>query len=252
MAGTALTVLDLLKSSARLFGRLAYNAELTADEAQGGRRTLNDLIDACNIDPLMIVTYGSAIYNLVVNQQNYTIGKDTVNPLNLADFDAPRPAKITFANIITQISGGQPVRTPMELLTDDGWSAIQVQATGSQIPQGLYDDYGADPFSTLKFWPFPNGPAQVEIYSWTALNRYTTLTDRLVLAPGYMKFLRYNLAVDWAPEFGLNVPPVAAAIAAQSRWDIQAHNAPEPVASIDEALLSAKRSNFNYLDGLPN
>jgi len=240
------TVADLIMSALRLISGYTPGETPTDAEMQDGLLVLNDMIDSWNIDPLMILTFGSRILNLVPGQQVYTIGIDPSGVLT-ADFPFPRPAKITNANIITQIGNTpNPTRVPLELLNTDGWSGIAVQNTGSSIPQQLYDDY-ASPLSNLKFWPLPNAAAQFEYYAWTALSQYSAITDSVVVGPGYSKAIRYNLAVDLAPEFGVNVPPAVAEIAAQSKMDIQAHNSPELVMSCDPALSNSRRSSWNYL-----
>lgn len=240
---------DIIYIAARLAGILgAPGRQLSQSEASDCLRALNDLLDAWNVDPLMIFTQVIYIFSLTPNTQIYQMGPGVAPP----GFDVPRPDYISHANIITQIAGGQPVRTPMDILTDDGWSAIQVQATGSAIPQGLYND-GASPISNLYFWPYPNAAAQVEIYAWNPATQFTALTDAFQMPSGYRKAVEYNLAVDLVGLFpGLKVSPTVAQIARETRFEVQAHNSTPPVMSCDDALLSAKKSSWSYLTGLPN
>lgn len=246
------TVADIVYAGARIAGILgAPQRGMSGSEISDAISCLNALIDSWEIDPLMIWAEKILQFNLNTNQQVYTIGIDPAGVLPAADFPVDRPDKITHANIITQISGGQPVRTPMELLNSDGWSAIQVQATGSSIPQGLYDDY-ASPYSNLYFWPYPNASAAVEMYVWQRISQFSLVTDTFQMPSGYRRALEYNLAVDLSTRWRtMPLDPMVLAIAKETRSEIQAHNSPEPVMSCDDALLSAKKSSWNYLTGLP-
>lgn len=243
---------DIIYAAARIAGILgAPGRGLSPSESNDCLAALNALLDEWNVDPLKIYTQTINIFNLVANQQSYTIGQDPDGVIT-ADFDVERPDKITHANIITQISGGQPVRTPLELLTDDGWSAIQVQSTGSSIPQGLYNDMNS-PLSRLYFWPYPNTGAQVEIYMWKSAAQFETVGDSFLMPTGYRKAVEYNLAVDLCSRFKkFPIDALVLRIAAETLYNIKTHNAPEPVMSCDDALLSAKKSSWSYLTGLPN
>ena len=243
---------EIIYAAARRAGVLgAPGRKLSDSESADCLDALNTLLDGWNIDPLKIYSQVINAFTLVAGQQIYTIGQDPAGILT-PDFDVPRPDEITHANIITQISGGQPVRTPMALLNDDGWSAIQVQAVGSSIPLNLYND-GAYPLSNLYFYPYPNGPAQVELYMWNPADQFSNLTDNFLMPPGYRRAVEYNLAVDIATMFRkFPINPLVMRVAMESRKAVDDHNAPEPVMSCDIALQSPKKSTWNYLTGLPN
>lgn len=272
---------DIIYVAARLANILgAPGRALSVSEQSDCLNALNALLDAWNVDPLMIFTQEIYIFNLVPNQNVYTMGKDP-SGIIIADFDVPRPDYISHANLITQTdsnTGGTTwdettstwnattqtwdsftpvlsanvVRIPMQILTDDGWSAIQVQATGSSIPQGLYND-GDSPIANIYFWPYPNAQAQVEMYVWKPALQFASMTDIFNLPSGYRKGVEYNLAVDLISMFPeARVSPQVMLTAREIRYEIQAHNSPSPVMSCDEALLSAKKSDFNYITGLPN
>lgn len=240
---------DVIYAAYRLIGALrGPQRVLSSSEMQDGLDALNALVDSWNINPLTIWSNQVQIFNLIVNQQVYTIGKDPTGILT-ANFDVPRPDKITNANIITQIGGGQPVRVPLTKLTTDGWAAIQVQATGSSIPQAYYDDYGY-PLSNIYFWPFPNAAAQFEMYSWQTIGQFSTPGDNFLCPPGYLKAIQFNLAVDLHPRYPqFAMDPSVVEQAMRSLAWVEAHNSVIPVMSCDPALLSRELSNWSYLTG---
>jgi hypothetical protein len=147
------------------------------------------------------------------------------------------------------VNSGQPVRSPLALLNYDGWANIQVINTASQIPQALYDDY-AYPLSNLSLWPYPNGPGQLELFVWQNIPQFASASDNFLCPPGYRRALEFNLAVELHPRYPqFAMDPMVQMIAAQSKADVEAHNSVLPVMSCDPALLSAKKSTFNYLTG---
>lgn len=245
----ATRVQEIIYSAMRLAGIITGPQRgMSASELADGMAALNSLIDEWGTDRLNIYTVSVAQYNLVVNQQVYTIGIDPDGVL-IADFPVERPIEIQNANIITQISGSQPTRIPLILLNDDGWSQIAVQSTGSTIPQQLYDDYDY-PLSKLYLWPYPTAAAQLELYTWQLLSQFTDASQTFKMPPGYRRAIEYNLAVDLANRFqnaqlGANV----ARIALETKIHIESKNAPEPVMSCDPAVLSTKKSTWNYLVG---
>ena len=147
------TVLDLITDSMLEIGALGTGETPTNEEAQQCLNRLNRMLNSWNTERLTIYTISIAAYNLVANQQTYTIGPGGF-------FNAPRPQKIEQANII--LAGTDPpTRQPLSLFDDNMWSQIRVQNVPYTIPQALYND-GGFPLSTLYLWGYPTG----ESSSW--------------------------------------------------------------------------------------
>ncbi len=240
---------DIIYAAYRICGALrGPQRGLSPSETADGLDALNALVDGWNIDPLTIWANQDLILPLIQNQVTTTIGIDPTGVLT-ADYNVPRPDKITNANIITQVNSGQPVRTPLALLTTDGWANVQVRNTASQIPQALYDDY-AYPLSNLSLWPYPNGPGQLELFIWQQIVQFDSANDNFMCPPGYRRALEFNLAVELHPRYPqFAMDPMVVRIAADSKAEVEAHNSVLPVMSCDPALLSAKKSSWNYLTG---
>ena len=242
------SVQEIIYAALRIAGVItAPGRGMSSSELSDGMEVINAMLDEWSADRLNVFCVQVGQYDLVPNQQVYTIGIDPAG-LVIADFNAPRPTQIQEANIITQVGGGaSPVRVSMALLNTDGWSQIAVQATGSTIPQAIYDDYNA-PLSNLYLWPYPTAAAQLELYYWQQLTQFVNPTDSFAFPPGYRRAIEYNLAVDLANRFpNARMGATAIQIAMASKATIQAKNSPEPVSSCDPALLMGRRSNWNYL-----
>lgn len=240
---------DIITAAFRLCGALRGPQRGISDsEMAEGLDALNALVDSWNIDPLTIWANKILTLTLIQNQITTTIGIDPTGVLT-ADYNYPRPDKITNANIITQVSSGQPVRTPLDLLTTDGWANISVTQTASQIPQALYDDY-AYPLSNLSLYPYPNGPGQLELFVWQQVAQFDTASDNFLCPPGYRRALEFCLAVELHPRYPqFAMDPMVVRIAAEAKADVEAHNSVLPVMSCDPALLSAKKKTWNYISG---
>ncbi len=246
----AYSAYDMIYAAFRIAGILrGPRRGLSNSEIGDGQDCLNSLLDSWNAERLNVYAIKDEIFNLVVNKQSYTIGIDPAGLLT-ADFVTDRPERIRNANIITNVGGGpQSTRVPMTLLNDDGWAGIRVRSTGSSIPQQLYDDYDS-PLSTLNLWPFPNAAAQLELFSWKQLVQIVNPTDTISLPPAYRRALEFNLALELAPRWpSFPVHPQTVRSAMEAKASLQAINSPTPVMSCDPALLSAKKSTWNYLIG---
>jgi hypothetical protein len=243
---------NLIYRAYRIIGVLGEAGRgYSTSELNDGIDVLNSLLDAWGIDRLKVWTIAAAQYPFTSSKQIWTIGIDPSGN-TIADFGVARPTRIEQANIITQIPGGNPVRTSLELLDDQAWSQIKVQNVASSIPTKLYDDY-ADPLSSLYLWPYPNAGGQIELYTWQLFSRYSSATDLLQVPPGYLRAIEYNLALELAPRFPrrAKVSELAVETARIALAEVQAHNAPDPIMSCDLGLLSAgrQRSGWSYLIG---
>jgi hypothetical protein len=221
-------------------------------EWQDGVEALNTLLDAWGIDPLKIYTVRFDDLTLVQGgQRAYTIGIDPTGQ-QIADYPVPRPVRIHAANIIVQLSGGPALRVPMELLNVDGWSNIRVQNVPTTIPIWLYCDYASSPFANLYFYPYPAGPGQLELYSWQQFQKFVNPSDAVLLPPGYLRALKFNLAVELAARNPTRaiLTPATAKIAEESLADIMRRNAPSPLMSCDPALTTFHRgTTWQYTTG---
>ena len=227
-----MTGLGIIKSAMRKVNALATGEEPSAEESADALEILNDMVDTWNAERLSIFTIDRNEYSLVVGQQVYTYGAG-------GDFSAARPARIERAGILSLNNPVQPLELPLEILDYDGWAGIPVKNLGSALPSKLYDD-GAFPLRNLSFWPFPNASiVKVAFYVWEALTSFDLGTDH-TFPPGYARAIRYGLALDLAPEFGVPVPAAVAALAISSKAVISSMNLPAPVMRCDPAVVGTR------------
>jgi hypothetical protein len=80
------------------------------------------------------------------------------------------------------------------------------------------------------------------------LTQPTTLATQLFFPPGYMRAFAYNLAMEIAPEFGVEPSPQVQRIAMTSKRNLKRINNPDDVMSIPYAIV-ATRQRFNIYAG---
>lgn len=231
-----MTARELVTSSLRLIGAIAPGDSIAASEAVDGLSTLNALIDSLSNENLLIhvVTRETSIA-LNPPVAEYTIG--TGGSLTT------RPIKIEYATIQ---ESGLTVEHPLKMLSLSEWVNIRDKDTQSSIPHSIYED-GGFPLRTVHLYPAPSVAHDLNLYTSRPLTQLTTLDTSLSLPPGYERMLRYNLAIDLAPEYGRSVSAEIAKAASESKDAIKRTNYKPSYLRCDEALLG--RGSFNILTG---
>jgi hypothetical protein len=229
---------DLISASLRLIGAIAPGQSLGASEATEGLDTLNQMIDSWSNDSLMVYSRIREEFNLIAGQQAYTIGVD-------GDFDTSRPQQIENATLLDE-SQTPSIETPIAIIRDQSeWANIPIKGIESSVPCALFmnDLY---PQASIYFYPVPSEVKKVVLWSWKPLTAFT-LDTVISLPPGYEKALKFNLAIDLAPEYGRSVADTVLNGATESKSAIERKNVKQSLLGVDSALLS--RSVFNIYTG---
>jgi hypothetical protein len=92
------------------------------------------------------------------------------------------------------------------------------------------------PLGIVTVWPVPTQALPLTLTMRRILDFPVALTDTLTGPPGYLKALRYCLAVEFAPEFGVEASPTVVQVAADAKGDYKRANIPLVVAQYDAAL----------------
>lgn len=233
---------DLLYPALRMAGVLtAAGRKASASQLADAFQAVNRMIDAWRLERLLVFTVRVDRYTLSPSQTSYTIGPG-------GNFDAPRPTRITAANIVTT-SGGSEVHLPLRILTDREWSAKRLTVIPTTIPTQLYFD-GAFPVSRLYLWGYPTEANDLELYTWQQLDGFDTQTDPVDVPPAYLDALVYGLAVRLGHMFGTAVRGDILTQATRARAVIKAFNSTSPqIASADYGMRGGRGGSFNYISG---
>lgn len=233
------TVRDLIRGSLRLLGAIAQGETPSAEEQADAFSALIDMLGSWSTESLLIFNKGREVFPLVSGQQSYTMGPS-------GNFNTVRPLKIEDA--LLQIQGSNPTfELPIKIVNQDEWVSISVKTMPSTIPINLYVE-DTSPLATLNLWPIPSVASNLILYSWKPLDTFASVDSDLDLPPGYAKALRYNLALELAPEYGREPSASVLSGAIESKENIKRMNIKPTFLKMDEAVLPRNRT-FNWMTG---
>lgn len=225
------TVRDLIKGSMRLLGALSTGETPSADELSEGLFALNDMVESWSTEGLIIPTMVREAFTLTAGTQTYTMGTG-------GSFNTTRPLVIEGAALEDQ-SATPKLEIPVAVLTPIEWAALPLKTMSSTLPTKLYAE-GTSPLETVNIWPNPTVANKLVIYSRKAISSFAGANTTISLPPGYFRALKYNLAIEWAPEFGKDPSAVVVAIAERSLANIKRKNKRPRFLKVDDALMGKK------------
>lgn len=237
------TALDLIKRSMRLMRTLAPDQNPTTQEAADGLGVLQSMLDSWNTERLMIYQVQQTTHSWTAGNASRTIGSG-------GDFNTTRPTKIAEEGNYVR-DGSTSIDYPLTWLGDrDSYDRILLKSNTSSYPEWLFADMGY-PLITLYVWPVPTQTLTLHLNSWKPLQNFTSLTTDMSLPPGYQRAIEYNLAIEFAPEFGsaAQISDDVRNIARMSKANLKAINKPDLVARIDDALIGQGNPYNIYSDG---
>lgn len=232
------TVRDLINGSLRLINVLAEGETASANQHSDALSVLNQMIESWSLENLIIYSTTREEFTLTVSDGSYTIGSS-------GDFNTTRPVEIERAMIEDQ-SNTPTMEYPLELITPRQWAEITTKDLSSSIPTKLYYD-PTYPLGTLNLWPVPSVANKLVLYSKKALTEFTSINNTISLPPGYMKALRFNLAVELAPEYGKEASQTVVSIAVDSKGNIKRKNI-KPIYLKTDMATTGNRT-FNIYTG---
>ena len=221
---SGIVVSELIKSSLRLVGAIASGETPTAEEANDSLMVLNDLLENWSTESLSVWGSSNQTFNLVAGQTQYTIGPG-------GNFNTIRPLAIDAA--YCSFSG---VDFPVEIIDQQAYNQISIKTMQQPIVEQLLY-VNEFPLGVITLWPVPRQVVPLTLTQRRLLTFPVALADALVGPPGFVKAIRYCLAVELAPEFGMEASPTVATIAVDAKGDFKRANIDNnATARYDDAL----------------
>lgn len=229
------TIRDLIGGSMRLIEELGAGEYPSAESAADGLTALNGMISSWSIQGDLVYTETVETFNLTGNDGIYTIGPT-------GDLVTTRPSRITAVTV-----NDGAIDIPLTMYSIDQYASI-ADKTATGIPDSIYIDYNF-PNLTVKLYPMPSQAYTMTVYSEKPLSEYSAIGDTLTVPPGYERALRYNLAMEIAPEYGKQASATVMKIAIESKNAIRSQNnrADNDKMSVDDALQAG--DGFNIYSG---
>lgn len=218
-----IAVPTLVNSALRLIGVVGSGENATPEELDDALLCLNDLYENWSTEKLSVWGAVNQTFALVPGQATYTIGPG-------GDFATTRPVYINDS--YTTFSG---IDTPVRSISQDEFNRISLKDMQQPVVEELLyvNDF---PLGRITVWPVPSAAATITLSISRTLAGTITATDSLSGPPGFLKAMRFCLAVELAPEFGAEASSTVLQVAVDSKGDYKKSNMTEVVARYDDAL----------------
>lgn len=164
---------------------------------------------------------------------------------------APRPQRINSGSFVRVVSSGGPLDYPIDVLNVAQYERLGLKALPGPWPRGVYYQ-PSEPVGILNYWPNPS-QGEMHLMCDMLLNQFNTLSDTIILPPGYKMALRWMLAELLMPHY----PATAAAaevrqmipgFASQARSMIKRTNMqPMDEAQFDSILNSSRMNDAGWI-----
>lgn len=200
------TAFDLVKSAMRKAGILTKTEAPSADEAADGLVSLNDMLDSWANESINVPYRTLESFPLVGGTANYTIGTG-------GTFNTTRP--ITVVSAYVRIADTDYT---LKLISDENYALIGEKAD-SGIPEYL-NFTNAFPLATIRLYPAPSEAYTLYLLTEKIIGNYS-LYSTINLPAGWNRAIVHQLAVEIAPEYGVQIPPEVATIAMESMTNIR-------------------------------
>ena len=227
----ATTVRDVIAGAFRLLAG-DDRSGFEADDFNNALLSLNSMLQTWTTESLSVWTINRIVLPLTPGTQTYTLG--TGGTLN-----TPRPTWIENMAIL-QTSVTPNIEIPIQIMQDQDWMNLPVKDVSSTFPTACWPQ-GDYPLNTLNFWPKPTEACSVVMYLPGPFGGFASINDAFAMPNGYERAIRYNLAVELGPEYGIEAPPSVQGIAQMSKRQLQIINYQPNYLTVDSALL--QRSN---------
>ena len=223
----------IIEGAIRLIKGPNYN--LAPSELGAGFTGLNDLIASWSSDSILVPSVVTENFALIVGQGSYTIGAG-------GNFNTVRPTKILNGVFIRDSNDSDH---PVAVVTRSRYQRIGKKSNTGR-PVVLY----YEPHYPLGIIYFDTEPTSTESVHFDSLKPITEITDlsaTLTLPPEYKRALRFNLAMELAPEFGdIKLPDFVVTMADDSKGALERVNAdPLEQVTFDNALLPTSHFGSN-------
>ena len=234
----AVTVGDQITGALRLLGVLAESESPSAATAQDALSAFNQMVDSWNTERLSVFCTQDQVFNWSPNEQVRTLGPT-------GDFVGNRPVVLEdstfFRDPSTNVSYG------IKFLNQLQYNNIAVKTVTSTFPQVMWVNM-THPDITMSVYPVPTKTLEFHFISVLELTQPATLATELAFPPGYLRAFRYNLAMELAPEFGIEPTPQVQRIAMTSKRNLKRVNNPDDLMAMPYSLM-ARRNRFNIYAG---
>jgi len=234
---TTYTAGEQINRALRLLGVLAEGETPSAATSQDALMALNQMIDSWNTERLAVFSTQDQVFTWPSGLISRTLGPS-------GDFVGNRPILLDDATYFVAPNG---VSYGIKFINQQQYDGIAVKTVTSTYPQVMFTNMS---FPDIEMFIYPR-PTQDMVWHFISveeLDKPADLSTVLYYPPGYLRAFTYNLAMEFAPEFGVEPSPQVQRIAMTSKRDLKRINNPDDVMAMPYSMI-ATRQRFNVYAG---
>jgi hypothetical protein len=161
------------------------------------------------------------------------------------DFVGDRPVLLDDSTYFKDPANG--ISYGIKILNQQQYNGIAVKTVTSTYPQVIWVNM-TYPNVEMYIYPVPTKTLEWHFVSVEELTQPALLSTALTFPPGYLRAFRYNLACEFAPEFGVEPSPTVSRIAMTSKRNLKRINNPDDIMSLPYSIVGT-RQRYNIFAG---
>jgi len=228
---------DQINRAFRLLGILAEGETPSAAMSQDALMAMNQMIESWNIERLSVFCTQDQVFTWPSGFISRTLGPS-------GDFVGNRPVLFDDSTYFKAPNG---VSYGVKFINQQQYNGIAVKTVTSTYPQVIFVNM-TYPDAEMFIYPRPTQDLEWHFVSVQQLDQPAELVTELHFPPGYLRAFTYNLAMEIAPEFGVEPSQQVQRIAMTSKRNLKRINNPDDVMALPYAIV-ATRQRFNIYAG---
>ena len=229
---------DQINGALRLLGVLAEGETPSAATSQDALNALNQMIDSWNTERLAVFSTQDQVFSWLPGFISRTLGPT-------GDFVGNRPILLDDATYFKDSASG--ISYGIKIINQQQYDGIAVKTVTSTYPQVIWINMSY-PDIEMYVYPVPTKVLEWHFVSVEELTQPALLSTALSFPPGYLRAFRYNLACEFAPEFGIEPSPTVSRIAMASKRNLKRINNPDDIMALPYSMVGT-RQKFNIFAG---
>lgn len=226
---------DQINRALRLLGVLAEGETPSAETSADALMALNQMIDSWSTERLTVFSTLRQVVAWPAGQSTRTLGPT-------GNIVATRPVSVDM--VYFRDSDGSD--WAVGVINQAQYDNIP-DKTVTGYPQVVYVNM-THPDAEFTVYPVPDRDLEMRIVSTSELTQPVSLDTELSFPPGYLRAFAYNLALEIAPEFGVEPSSDLRRVAMVSKRDIKRINNPGDLMQMPAALV-VRHHGFNISTG---
>jgi hypothetical protein len=229
---------DQINGALRLLGVLAEGETPSAATSQDALNALNQMIDSWNTERLAVFSTQDQVFSWLPGFISRTLGPT-------GDFVGNRPILLDDSTYFKDPASG--ISYGIKIINQQQYDGIAVKTVTSTYPQVIWVNMSY-PDIEMYIYPVPTKVLEWHFVSVEELTQPALLSTALSFPPGYLRAFRYNLACEFAPEFGIEPSPTVSRIAMASKRNLKRINNPDDIMALPYSMVGT-RQRFNIFAG---